>query len=621
MSPTQQQLNNKARKRRPLSGQRKSKKTVSVGANTAWQLPAVCFALAAITVAIYSPVAGYPFINYDDPDYVSRNAHVQAGLSWRTLTWAMTSGFSSNWHPLTWLSHALDYQLFGLNAGGHHVSNLLLHALNVVLLFLLMARATGAVGRSALAASFFALHPFNVGSVIWISERKNLLSTLFFLLALGAYGWYARRPGWRRYVVVALVFALGLASKPMVITLPLILFLLDYWPLGRIAHWTEPSATFPVPQFPWTRLALEKLPLLLLSVASAVITVVVQSAAHAVESLGAVPLVYRLENAVYSYAMYLVKTFWPSNFAPIYPHPLNTLSFAQVALPVILLVGLSILVWKLRTGHGYALVGWLWFLGTLVPVIGIMQVGAQGMADRYAYLPLIGIFVAVVWGFADLGQARSWNWRLGAAVAIAIVCALSVITWQQIRYWRGTRDLWQHTLDVTQNNFVAYDNMGEFLLHEGRMEALGYFESAARIAPWDPVSHAAVAGSLQDRGRYQDAIREYTIALRAQPDDAFRAHIYTELGVLYRQIGDYAQARENSHLALSLDPQQVQELLEELTDRVAQHPAPSGYWQLGLMLEGTDQTELARSAFQKALRLNPDFAPAREALEVLAKEQ
>lgn len=620
MNPTQQ-LNQKGRKQRRLVRPGKSPKNASVGADSVWQIPALCFVLAAITVAIYSPVAGYPFINYDDPDYVSHNAHVQAGLSWQTFTWALTSGFSSNWHPLTWLSHALDCQLYGLNAGAHHVSNLVLHVLNVVLLFLLMARVTGRVGRSVVAASLFALHPFNVGSVVWISERKNLLSTLLFFLALAAYGWYAQRPGWRRYVVVALVFALGLAAKPMVITLPFLLFLLDYWPLGRIAHWTEPSATFPVPQFRWTRLALEKLPLLLLSAASAVITVVVQSAGHAVESLGAVPLVYRLENAVYSYAMYLVKTFWPTRFAPIYPHPLNTLSFAQVALPVILLVGVSVLVWKLRTEHGYALVGWLWFLGTLVPVIGIVQVGAQGMADRYAYLPLIGIFVAVVWGFADLWQARSWNWRLGAAVALAMVCVLSVITWQQIRYWRSSKDLWQHTLDVTEGNFVAYDNMGELLLREGRIEALGYFESAAGMAPWDPVSHAAVAGSLQDRGRYQDAIREYTVALRAQPDDTLRAHIYTELGVLYRQTGDYAQARANSRLALSLDPQQVQELLQQLTDRVAQHPAPSGYWQLGLMLEGTDQTELARSAFQKALALNPDFAPARAALEVLAKDQ
>jgi protein O-mannosyl-transferase len=589
---------------------------------SAWKTYVICILLTVVTAAIYSPVASYPFINYDDPDYVSQNLQVQAGLSWQTVTWAATAtNVSSNWHPLTLLSHALDCQLYGLDAGGHHLSNLLFHVCNVLLLFLLLAHVTRAVGRSAMVAGLFALHPFNVGTVAWIAERKNVLSAFFFFLALAAYSWYVQRPGWKRYAVLAFLFAMGLASKPMVITLPFVLLLLDYWPLGRIRDWTSPSAAFPLEQLPWPRLLLEKLPLFLLAAASAVITVVVQRAGHAIEPLGYLPLTWRIENALYSYATYLAKIFWPVDFALAYPHPLGTLRFVQIVVPVFLLVSVSVFVWKQRIRRGYALTGWLWFLGTLVPVIGIIQVGGQGMADRYAYLPTIGIFLILVWGCADWSKSIALDSRVITGIAVLVLAGLSVVTFREVGYWRSSGDLWKHTLESTRNNFIADDGMADVLLHEGSMEALGYYEAAAKIAPWDPISHAAVAANLQDQGKLQNAIREYQIALRAEPSSRVQAHIYADLGALYRGLGDYAHAEEDSRRALRLDPQQVHEQVENLSQLVAAHPAAVGYWRLGLMLEGTNQISEARSAYGNALLLNPQFSPARAALQALDAAQ
>src|SRR5271165_2922733 len=301
-----------------------------------WTL-AACILLAVTTLLLYSPVARHPFTNFDDPDYVTQNPHVQTGLSRQTMAWAWTTTEQANWHPLAWISHALDCQLYGMNAGGHHLTSVLWHVLNAVLLFLLLARVTGSTARSALVAALFAVHPLNVESVAWIAERKSVLSMFFFLLALGAYGWYARRPDGKRYVAVAVLFGLGLASKPMVITLPCVLLLLDYWPLGRVRGWTKPSPAFPVPQTTWTQLVAEKAPLLLLSLASAFMTVIVP--------LGHLHFVYRAENALYSYAMYVIKVFWPVHLAVLYPHPLDKLTFAQVVVSALFLIAVSAFVW------------------------------------------------------------------------------------------------------------------------------------------------------------------------------------------------------------------------------------------------------------------------------------
>jgi hypothetical protein len=581
-----------------------------------WTL-AACILLAVVTVSLYSPVIRHPFTNFDDPNYVTENQRVRAGLSWHTVAWALTATEQGNWHPLTWISHALDCQLYGMDAGGHHVSSVLLHALNAVLLFLLLAQVTGLTVRSALVAALFALHPLNVESVAWIAERKNVLSMCFFLLALGAYGWYARQPDWKRYAGVAVLFALGLASKPMVITLPFVLLLLDYWPLGRVRGWAEPSTAFPVPQTTWARLLAEKVPLLALAIASAIITVIAQQSSHAVIPFSDLPFQARAQNALYSYAMYVFKLFWPVRLAVLYPHPLDGLKFAQVALSALFLLTVSAFVWRERVRRPYLVTGWLWFLGTLVPVIGLIQVGAQGMADRYAYLPSIGLFLMLVWRGSDWAEERFLNPRITAPVAVTVLVVLGVLTFRQIGYWRSSYDLWAHTLKVTRDNFVADEKMGDWLLTQGRPEALDYYEAATKIAPLNPAIHGKLASELQDHGDLQGAIREYNIVLRADPDAAIQAYTYASLGVIYRELGDYPKAREASERALRLDSDAVHKTIRQISQGVTASPDAPGYFQLGLLLEGAGQATEARSAYKQALRLNPEYDPARKALETL----
>jgi hypothetical protein len=581
-----------------------------------WTL-AICIVLAVLSFSVYSPVAGHPFTNYDDQDYVTDNQHVRMGLSWHTVGWALTATEQSNWHPLTWLSHALDCQLYGLNGGGHHMTSVLLHALSAVLFFLMLARVSGATVRSAMVAALFAVHPINVESVAWIAERKNVLSMFFFLLALGGYGWYARRPDWKRYGVVAVMFALGLASKPMVITLPMVLVLLDYWPLCRVQGWTKPSEAFPVPQRTWARLLAEKVPLLALSAASAVITVIAQQSGHTVAKLGALPFIYRAQNALYSYAMYVVKIFWPVNLAVLYPHPLDKLTFAQVALSAFFLIAVSAFVWRERIRRPYLVTGWFWFLGTLVPVIGLIQVGAQGMADRYMYLPCIGLFLMLVWGISDWAEERRLNVRTTAAVALTVLVVLCVLTFRKIGYWKSSYDLWTHTLAVTQDNFMANDNIANLLMEQGRPEALPYYQAAADLAPWDPLSHGVLASVLQDRGDFQAAIRDYDVVINSGVDAKVQAHAYASLGVIYRELGDYARAREASTRALSLDASSVNESIRQLTKLVNARPAAASYLQLGLLQEGAGQIPEARSSYEQALHLDPEFTPAQRALEAL----
>jgi protein O-mannosyl-transferase len=423
--------------------------------NPTTQNVAACLLIFGIAVALYFPVLGHPFSDYDDYYYVTDNPHVRAGLTWNTAMWAFSSGEDANWHPLTWISHELDVQLFGMQPGGHHATSVLLHALNAVLLFLLVWMGTKRLGTSLLVALLFAVHPINVESVAWVAERKNVLSTFFFFLTLGAYGWYVRRPSTKRYLVVTALFILGLMSKPMLVTLPFVLLLLDYWPLERF----ENNASF------W-RLVREKVPLFALALASCVITYAVQKAGDAFHPATQFPVGVRLENAIVAYALYLWKALWPARLAPFYPHPGTGIPWWSLVASLCVLSAITYLALTMR-GKKYLLAGWLWFLGTMVPVIGIVQVGDQAMADRYAYIPLIGIFVAVGCVCGDLLHSWSARGKLGGGLAVVVLATYAVVSVNQIRYWSNNAELWSHTLSVTENNSLAHRKLAWDLLSSG----------------------------------------------------------------------------------------------------------------------------------------------------------
>jgi len=587
---------------------------------------AICLVLAIATFVLYSPVLGHPFIfNYDDDGYVIDNAHVHNGLTWATVTWALTSTEVSNWHPLTWLSHALDCQLYGLNPAGHHLTNVLFHVLNVVLLFLLLARATGAVGRSFLVAALFASHPFNVESAAWVAERKNVLSTFFFLLTLGAYGWYALKPDVKRYLAVAILFVLALASKPMVITLPCVLLLLDYWPLRRMqGQLSAGSGTaFAVPQSRPLRLVLEKLPLFALSAASGAVTVFAQRAAGSMHLV--LPLGVRLENAVYAYAMYVWKAFWPARLAVFYPHPGATLAVWQLGLAALFVVTVSAVVWRDRVARPYLVIGWLWFLGTLVPVIGLVQVGEQAMADRYAYGPLIGIFLMAVWGTADVADSRQLKFSTRSKTAAVVLAILALFTSDQIRYWRSSYDLWLHTVDVTKDNFFAEENLGAALMASDRFgEAMPYLRRAIEIRPLDPAGHLNLAGVLALSGRSHDAILEYEIAIPRISNPHQMAAACETLGRLYAESGNYSKARASYQQALRFNPEQpnardglAKVEISDAIRHVAESPSSQSYLRLGQIFQQNGRATEARAAYTQALRLNPKLVEARKAIDVL----
>jgi protein O-mannosyl-transferase len=590
---------------------------------------AICLLLAVATCALYSPAFGHPFIfNYDDDLYVGNNTHVQAGLVWPTVRWAVTSTEYSNWHPVTWFSHALDCTLYGLNPHGHHVTNVLLHALNVILLFLLLVRASGAVGRSFLVAALFAFHPLNVESVAWIAERKNVLSTFFFLLTLGAYGWYALKPGVKRYVAVATLFVLGLASKPMVVTLPCVLLLLDYWPLRRLQGLEQlgSETAFPVPKIPFPRLVLEKLPLLALSAADAAVTIFAQRSSGAMRLV--LPLGVRLENAIYAYAMYVWKCFWPTRLAVFYPHPGATLAMWQTGLAGLFLLAVSGLVWWQRSTRPYLIIGWLWYLGTLVPVIGLIQVGEQAIADRYAYVPLIGVFVMAVWGAADLADGRQLSFRARAKIAAAVLAIFALFTIDQLQYWRSAVDLWSHTVDVATASFLADENLGAALLATERYEeALPPFRRAVKLRPSNPGAHLNLAGAFALGNHTREAIPEYETAIPLTSDPKMRVEALDTLGKLYSRVGNYAKARASYQEALRINPQEVnaREGLAkvEFSDairNVAESPSGETYLRLGQVFQQEGRVLDARNAYEQALKLDPKLGEAKKALDGLNQQ-
>jgi Flp pilus assembly protein TadD len=589
--------------------------------------PVVCLLLAVVTLALYNPVNRHPFVNYDDDRYVTKNVHVRQGVNADTIAWSLTSTEQANWHPLTWMSHALDVSLFRLNPAGHHLTSVLLHVVNVCLLFLLLMWATKRVSPSLFVAILFAVHPINVESIAWVAERKNVLCTFFFLLTLWAYGWYAQKPSWERYLAVFGSFVAALASKPMVITLPFVLLLLDYWPVERVDKIGEKT--------PWSRLALEKLPLFALSAASAVVTMHAQQTGGAVRSATEFPFGVRIANAINAYAAYIWKMIWPSHLAPLYPHPGDSLPVWRVLLAGIILAIITALVWKFRSRRSL-LVGWFFFLGTLVPVIGLVQVGEAAMADRYAYIPLIGIFVMIAFGVSDIAEQRSWGFLPAIPAAVALI-ALSFATYRQIRYWQSNEELWSHTLAVTSNNFVAEDNLGGALILEGREEeAHAHFEAAARINPKDPMSHSNLGTYYETHNQIGEAVREYEAAVAMTSDPSMLAATYANLGAAYRGLGESDRAQTNYKQALKYNPnqfnawlglgllaQQQGELVEAITNlsrSVELQPTARGYLALGHALQQSGRTLEALAAYEQATKIAPGLAEAQQAADSIRQQ-
>jgi len=594
--------------------------------------PIVCLLLAVVTLALYNPVNRHPFVNYDDDRYVTENPHIRQGLTADTFAWAWTSTEQANWHPLTWISHALDCSLFRLNPAGHHFTSLLLHVVNVVLLFLILMWATNRMGPSLFVAALFALHPINVESVAWVAERKNVLCTLFFFLTLWSYGWYARKPDWKRYLVVAVLFAAGLASKPMVITLPFVLLLLDYWPLKRVmTAGSEDTGTYS-----WPRLVLEKIPLFALSAASAVITVEAQQAGGAIRTTAEFSFGVRLANAIYAYAMYLWKMVWPAKLAPLYPHPGDSLAAWRVMLAAVVLIAITAIALRFRARR-YLIVGWLWFLGMLVPVMGLVQVGDAAMADRYAYLPLIGIFVMIAFGIADWAeQKRVGLWLIVPAAVVLVL--LAVATHRQINFWQSNYTLWSHALAVTENNFIAEDNLGGALILEDKEEeAHPHFEAAARINPKDAMSRSNLGTYLQTHNQMREAIAQYEAAVDLTSDPSLLAQTYANMGAARRALGDDEQAHKNFEESLRYNPNQfnawlglglfaekqgkLDEAITDLSRSAEVQPTAQAFFELGRTLAQTGHIPEAVDAYQRALKISPDLTEAQKAIDALQQQK
>jgi protein O-mannosyl-transferase len=505
--------------------------------------PAVCALLLLAVALVFGRTVWHEFVNFDDKKYVCDNPHVSQGLTKETVVWSFTSFRASNWHPLTWLSHALDCQLYGTeSAAGHHLTNVILHAAVAILLFLVLWRMTGGLWPSAFVAAVFAVHPLRAESVAWVAERKDLLGGLFFMLTLAAYVAYVGRPfSLARYSLVVASFALGLMSKPMLVTVPFVLLLLDYWPLGRMA---SPTAN------DLKRLLIEKVPLVLLAAASCMVTLAAQSSA--MQTLDAVPLLWRIANAPVSCVAYLGQFVCPANLAVFYPHPGNRVPTWQVAGSLLAMAIITVGALAGRRRCPYVLVGWLWYLGMLVPVIGLVQVGAQAMADRYTYLTQIGVCLALTWGIADV--TRSWpnRRRLLAVLSLLVVAILMAHAWRQTGYWRNSDSLWRHTLDCTSDNALAHSNLGSDLADRGEEdEALEHFREAVRISPYHTTARTCLGLALGRRGQIAEAAEHFETVLSLEPDNA-KAH--GGLGVALGKCGRLDEAITHFQEALKAEP-------------------------------------------------------------------
>jgi protein O-mannosyl-transferase len=519
------------------------------------QKPALLGALlVTVTLFLYAPVAHHEFLEYDDGAYVAKNIHVRTGLTLDNAAWAFTTFHEANWHPLTWLSHMTDCQLFGLNPGPHHLVNVAFHTINVFLLFLLLQAATGAVWRSFFVAALFAVHPLNVETVAWVAERKSLLSMFFCLLTLAAYGWYARRPDWKKYLVIVAGFLLALMAKPMAVTLPLVLLLIDYWPLQRYEE-------LPF-QRRWVRLSLEKIPLLLLTIGSCAVTIVAQRSGSAFADTSVVTLSVRIENAIVAYVAYIAKVFWPAKLAIFYPHPGRTLSWFEVIAAALILVAISAAVFFLRRAR-YLKMGWFLFLITLVPVIGIVQVGHQAMADRYAYIPCIGLFIMVVWGVNELVSSTAVDPLIPALTALCLVLVLSVATRRYLEYWQnGLKLVTRARMIAGKPDWMLEELFADTLVTAGRIdEAFQHYSQACALHPTLSDCHYNMAEILFAGRQLQDALRQYQLAGRSTDSRDVALSCLINSGEILLDLGDYKTAEMEFAAALQIDPDNATALL------------------------------------------------------------
>lgn len=501
--------------------------------------------LFVVTVGIYAPVHNHPFFDLDDPKYVTENPHIADGLTPGVVFWAFTHGYAGNWHPLTWVSHAIDIQIFGLDPAGPHDENVILHALSALLLFWVLKRATGYTGRSLMVAALFALHPVNVESVAWIAERKTMLSTLFCLMALGAYQWYAMkpgRPGVVRYLVVTFLFGLGLLCKPQIIMLPLVLLLWDYWPLRRVLIGNEPaSAANGIPAKSAWWLIKEKFPLFFICLVDAGLTVIAQHVAGASQPW---TVWVRLENAIVSYTRYIRKAFWPTNLALYYPHPGRSLHWWQVggaAIVLLLITGFALRARRQR----YLIVGWLWFLIMLIPMIGLVQADVQGMADRYAYVSFIGLFIMICWGVSDFVAQKQLPKAVLPTLAVCALVPLTLVTHNQIGYWSDNVTLWAHSAQVTTRNWKAEWLWGISLEAEGKHdEAVKHYYRAAAFEKNDPFINLGIAHYEHARGNFPVALEYYQRALADAWNPPQVSETLQNMAAVYRLMGEPAKADE-----------------------------------------------------------------------------